>query len=205
MGYEMKYSHPREIFDEMTALTPKSYAGMTYERLGIDGLQWPCPDQDHPGTPYLHKDVFARGKGKFHGIEYKDPAELPDEEYPFFLTTGRSFSHFHTGTMTRISPHLDGEQKTGFVDIHPADARRLGVENGDLVALTSRRGTMEAPARLTRTVRKGVLFMPIHFGESPANMLTSSVCDPIAKIPEFKVSAVRVEKSTAPASRALHA
>ncbi len=200
LGTPMDYQDPKAVFEEMAGLTA-SYAGMTYERLRIDGLQWPCPDPEHPGTPYLHEAAFARpgGKGAFQVIDYKDPAELPDEEYPFFLTTGRTFSHYHTGTMTRISPHLDRELKYGCVDIHPADAGRLGVENGDIVALTSRRGTMEAPARLTRTVRKGVLFMPIHFGESPANMLTSSVCDPIAKIPEFKVSAVHAEKS--PASR----
>ena len=122
MGYGMNYENPEEIFNEMVALTPKSYAGMTYERLGIDGLQWPCPDADHPGTPYLHKDQFARGKGKFHAIDYRDPAEMPDEEYPFFLTTGRMFAHFHTGTMTRVSPHLDVEQTTGYVSINPADA-----------------------------------------------------------------------------------
>ena len=198
LGFPMDYESPKAIFEEMAGLTA-SYAGMSYERLKIDGLQWPCPTADHPGTPFLHKDAFARpgGKGAFQAIEYQDPAELPDEEYPFFLTTGRMFSHYHTGTMTRISPHLDAEQKVGCVDMHPRDAQRVGVENGDVVVLASRRGTMEAPVRLTRTVRKGVLFMPIHFGESPANMLTSSVCDPIAKIPEFKVSAVRVEKLAA--------
>ena len=198
MGSPMHYAGPDAIFEEMAGLTA-SYAGMSYERLKIDGLQWPCPNADHPGTPFLHKDAFARpsGKGAFQAIDYQDPAELPDEDYPFFLTTGRMFSHYHTGTMTRISPHLDAEQKTGCVDMHPGDAQRLGVASGDVVVLASRRGTMEAPVRLTRTVRKGVLFMPIHFGESPANMLTSSVCDPIAKIPEFKVSAVRVEKLAA--------
>jgi len=198
MGSPMHYEGPKAIFEEMAGLTA-SYAGMSYERLKIDGLQWPCPNADHPGTPFLHKDAFARpnGKGAFQAIDYQDPAELPDEDYPFFLTTGRMFSHYHTGTMTRISPHLDAEQKYGCVDMHPGDARRLGVESGDVVVLASRRGTMETPVRLTRTVRKGVLFMPIHFGESPANMLTSSVCDPIAKIPEFKVSAVRVEKLAA--------
>jgi predicted molibdopterin-dependent oxidoreductase YjgC len=190
----MEYDGPEAVFDEMARLTA-SYGGMTYERLGIDGLQWPCLSKDHPGTPFLHKESFPRpgGRAAFQAIDYKDPAELPDEEYPFFLTTGRVFSHYHTGTMTRISPHLDAEQRYGCVDMHPEDARRMGLGQGDWVVLTSRRGSTEAPVRLTRTVRKGVLFMPIHFGESPANMLTSSVCDPIAKIPEFKVSAVRVE------------
>ena len=195
MGYEMKYNHPEEIFNEMTALTPKSYAGMTYERLGIDGLQWPCPDQNHPGTPYLHKDAFARGKGKFHGIDHKDPAELPDKDYPFFLTTGRMFAHFHTGTMTRVSRHLDVEQTTGYVEINPKDAEAIDVCENDILILSSRRGEMEVPARITLAVPPGTLFLPIHFGENPPNVLTDSTAvDPLAKIPEFKVSAVRVRK-----------
>ena len=197
MGYEMNYGGPEEIFDEMTSLT-KSYQGMSYRRLGIDGLQWPCPDAGHPGTPYLHKDRFTRGKGKFHAIEYRDPAELPDEDYPFYLTTGRMFAHFHTGTMTRISPHLDVEQTTGYVSIHPDDARALDIHDGDMLALSSRRGSMEVPARLSRSVGRGMLFLPIHFGESPTNVLTNAeAVDPLAKIPEFKVSAVKVAKMVA--------
>jgi len=195
MGYQMDYASPEEIFDEMTALTPKSYAGMTYERLGIDGLQWPCPDGQHPGTPYLHKDQFTRGKGKFHAVEYKDPAELPDKEYPYFLTTGRMFAHFHTGTMTRISPHLDVEQTTGYVTINPQDASSLDIKEGDVLILSSRRGQMEAPAKISGSVEPGTLFLPIHFGENPTNVLTNAEAfDPLAKIPEFKVSAVNIEK-----------
>jgi formate dehydrogenase alpha subunit len=196
MGYEMSYESPEQIFDEMASLTPKSYAGMTYERMGLDGLQWPCPNKEHPGTPYLHKDQFTRGKGKFFAIDHQDPAEMPDEDYPFFLTTGRMFAHFHTGTMTRISEHLDAEQKTGYVDINPEDAEKLAVKNGDIVVLSSRRGDIEAPANLTDSVVPGTLFLPIHFGEIPTNVLTNAEAfDPLAKIPEFKVSAVRIEKS----------
>lgn len=195
MGYEMNYENPEEIFNEMTSLTPKSYAGMTYERLGLDGLHWPCPDTDHPGTPYLHKDQFTRGKGKFHAIEYKDPAEMPDKEYPYFLTTGRMFAHFHTGTMTRVSPHLDVEQTTGYVSINPKDAAALEAKEGDVLILSSRRGQMEAPAKLTDSVAPGVLFLPIHFGENPTNVLTNAEAfDPLAKIPEFKVSTVKIKK-----------
>jgi predicted molibdopterin-dependent oxidoreductase YjgC len=197
MGYEMGYADPEEIFNEMAALTPKSYGGMSYDRLGIDGLQWPCPGPDHPGTPYLHKDGFARGKGQFHAVEYRDPAELPDEQYPFYLTTGRMFAHFHTGTMTRVSDHLDAEQKTGYVEINPQDAEELEITEGEIVSLSSRLGTIEAPAKLSTTVGPGVLFVPIHFGESPANMLTNPACDPVAKIPEFKVCAVNIEKLSA--------
>lgn len=195
MGYSMAYENTEQIFDEMTQLTPKSYAGMTYQRLGLDGLQWPCPDQNHPGTPYLHQNQFARGKGCFHAITYKDPAEMPDKDYPYFLTTGRMFAHFHTGTMTRISPHLDIEQTTGYVSIHPRDAEAMKIKTGDMLLMSSRRGEMEAPARVTRSVRPGVLFLPIHFGENPPNILTDAEAfDPMAKIPEFKVSAVNIKK-----------
>ncbi len=199
MGYPMDYpGGPEQIFDEMAALTPKSYAGMSYARMGLDGLQWPCPSADHPGTPILHTRGCTRGPGKFHAIAYQDPAEMPDEEFPYFLTTGRMFAHFHTGTMTRISRHLDAEQRTGYVTIHPDDAQRLEIAEGDLVAITSRRGQMEAPARISADVPPGNLFLPIHFGENPANMLTSAdAFDPLAKIPEFKVSAVRIAKARA--------
>ena len=195
MGYQMDYAGVEDIFNEMASLTPKSYGGMSYERLGIEGLQWPCPDPDHPGTPYLHKDEFARGKGQFHAIEYCDPAELPDEQYPYYLTTGRMFAHFHTGTMTRVSPNLDAEQKTGYVEIHPKDAEKLALKDGDTVNLTTRRGAIQAPARISEQVKPGLLFVPFHFAENPANALTNSAFDPIAKIPEFKVCAVKIEKT----------
>ncbi len=194
MGRPMSYGHPEEIFDEMKALT-KTYQGMSYERLGLDGLAWPCPDKDHPGTPFLHKDQFPIGRGVFHQVPYKDPDELPDQEYPFLLTTGRTFSHFHTGTMTRISAHLDSEEKDGFVEMNARDGEDLNLNQGDLVFLTSRRGTMEAPVRFSESLDQGVLFLPIHFGENPANILTNPAFDPVAKIPELKVSAVRVSLS----------
>ena len=189
------YSCSEEIFQEIAGLTPKSYGGMTYERLGINGLMWPCPSPDHPGNPIFTQRAFARGKGKFHAVDYLEPAEMPDDEYPYFLTTGRMFAHFHTGTMTRNSPNIDFEQKTGYVDINPKDAEKLAMKDGDTVILSSRRGEMEAPARLSDSVRPGTLFLPIHFGENPTNVLTNSAVDPLAKIPEFKVSAVNIEKA----------
>jgi len=194
MGYEMNYESPEKIFNEMTTLTP-SYGGMTYERMGLDGLQWPCPNAEHPGTQFLHKDQFTRGKGLFHAIEYLDPAEMPDNEYPYFLTTGRMFAHFHTGTMTRVSKHLDNEQKTGYVEINIEDAKTLGVNDGDMVRLATRRGEMEVAAQVGKSVQPGVLFVPFHFSETPANILTNSAFDPIAKIPEYKVCAVKIEKA----------
>ena len=195
MGYEMTYGNPEEIFEEITALTPNSYGGMTYQRLGIDGLMWPCPSHDHPGTPFLHQDRFARGKGKFHPVQYQEPAETPDEAFPYVLSTGRMFAHYHTGTMTRVSEHLDAEQPRGYVDIHPLDAEKLAVKDGDILVITSRRGQIEVPARLRSTVPPGSLFLPIHFGENPTNVLTSAeALDPAVKIPEFKVSTVAVSK-----------
>jgi formate dehydrogenase alpha subunit len=194
MGYEMNYENAEDIFKELAAMTP-SYAGITYERLGLDGLQWPCPTPDHPGTVYLHKDKFTRGKGKFHAIAYLDPAEMPDGEYPYFLSTGRNFAHFHTGTMTRVSPHLHAEQKTGYVEISQEDANKLAVVDGDMLKLSTRRGKVEVAARVTAQVRPGNLYMPFHFSEAPANMLTNPVFDPIAKIPEYKVCAASVQKA----------
>lgn len=194
MGYPMHYSSPEEIFQEMAALTP-SYAGMTYDRLGIDGLQWPCPTADHPGTKFLHRERFTRGLGKFHAVHYQPPKEQPDAEYPYFLTTGRMFAHYHTGTMTRVSPALDREQPTGYVEINPEDARRLAVREGEMLVISSLRGRIEVPAKITPTVLPGNLFLPIHFGENPTNELTSDeALDPLAKIPEFKVGKARVEK-----------
>ncbi len=194
MGYPMSYGSAEEIFREIASLTP-SYAGMSYQRLGINGLQWPCPTPEHPGTRFLHKDRFTRGRGKFHAIAYQDPAELPDAEYPYFLTTGRMFAHYHTGTMTRVSPHLDREQPTGYVEINPVDAARLHIQEGDQLVVSSRRGRIEVPAKISPSVLPGNLFLPIHFGENPTNVLTSAeALDPLAKIPEFKVSKARVEK-----------
>lgn len=187
------YASAEEIFAESATLTP-SYAGISYERLERGGLQWPCPTKYHPGTPYLHKDGFARGKGKFHAVAYVTSAELPDEEYPFYLSTGRIRYHYHTGTMTRRSRGLDHLAPEAQVEMHPADAARLGIAQDDWVRLTSRRGSVEARVRLTDRSAPGIVFSSFHFAEAPINRLTNDALDPISKIPEFKVSAVRVEK-----------
>jgi formate dehydrogenase alpha subunit len=193
-GYAMKYDSPEAIMEEIASVTP-SYGGISYDRLEGEGLQWPCPDKDHPGTKFLHKDVFARGKGLFHAIEYKPPAEVVDDEYPFWLTTGRVYAHYHTATMTRNSPTLDAEVREGFLEINPGDAEKLGVVQGDEVSVTSRRGTVSLKTAVTDRVGEGLLFMAFHFLESNANVLTNPAMDPIAKIPEFKVCAVRLEKA----------
>ena len=194
MGYPMDYSHPSAIQEEVAALTP-SYGGITYERLEQGGLQWPCPTKEHPGTKFLHKDRFTRGKGLFHPVAYKPPAELTDADYPYQLTTGRTFVHYHTGTMTRNSPSLHAEMKEGYIEVHPEDAQKLGIRENDMVKITSRRGAIETRVVITERVEKKVVFIPFHFVEAAANVLTHAALDPVAKIPELKVCAVRVEKS----------
>ena len=193
-GYPMNYGSAEEIMQEISSLTP-SYGGITYERLQGDGLTWPCPDKDHPGTKFLHKDKFARGLGLFHAIEYQPPAEVVDEEYPFWLSTGRVYVHYHTGTMTRVSPTLHAEMPEGTLEIHPQDADKLGVRQGEAVKVASRRGEITAKVTVTDRVGVGVVFMPFHFAETCANILTNPAHDPIAKIPEYKVCAVKVEKA----------
>jgi formate dehydrogenase alpha subunit len=192
---EFEYGSPAEIMDEIASLTP-SYGGMSYNRLQKGGLAWPCPSKEHPGTPYLHKEKFTRanGKGKFWGIEFKEPAELPDEEYPFILSTGRIMFHFHTGTMTRKTELLNREVPTGYVEITPKDAKRLALANGELVSVQTRRGQIETKALITERVTEGVIFIPFHFAECAANVLTNPALDPKAKIPEYKVCAAKMEK-----------
>lgn len=187
------FPSPKEVFEEIRELTP-SYAGITYTRLGTQGLQWPCPSEEHPGTPILHVNGFARGRGKFTPCEFREPAESPDEEYPLILTTGRVLFHFHTGTMTRRSPSLVKELDRAFVEVNPGDAASLGVDNGDMVEVSSRRGSVEVEARVTDRVDEGAIFMPFHFAEAAANNLTIAALDPVSGIPEFKVCAARIEK-----------
>ncbi len=193
-GYKMAYDSPEAVFREIAELTP-SYAGITYERLEGDGIQWPCPSLEHPGTPYLHKDgKFTRGKGLFHAIDSKPPAEVTDKEYPFWMTTGRVYAHYHTGTMTRNSKNLDFEVKEGFLEINPLDAKTFDLQDGHRIKVSSRRGMIETRVMITGRVGKGVVFMPFHFEEANVNKLTNPAFDPIAKIPELKVCAVKLEK-----------
>ncbi len=195
MGYPMKYSSAEEIMTEIASVAP-SYGGISYERIAREGgLQWPCPDADHPGTAILHKDAFARGLGRFHGVEYRPPAEEPDVEFPLVLTTGRVLQQYHTGTMTRRSEGIDEISCVGCAEISPRDAKDLGISKGDTIRLITRRGEIEATAKVTRRSRPGIVFMPFHYKEAPANKLTNPALDPIAKIPEFKVCALRVERA----------
>ena len=192
MGYEMKYESPAQIMDEIATLTP-IYGGISHKRLEGDGLQWPCPDKNHQGTKLLHKDKFSRGLGKFYSIEYLPPYEMPDEEYPFLLNTGRALYHFHTGTVSRRSPGLNELSPEGTVEINPIDASRLELEEGDMAEVTSRRGNLVAKVKVTRKSPQGTVFMTFHFREAAANLLTIGALDPVAKIPEYKICAVKVE------------
>jgi formate dehydrogenase major subunit len=192
MGYPMKYSSAKKIMEEINSVTP-SYAGITYDRIDEEGLQWPCPNEEHKGTKFLHKDQFSRGKGLFHAIEYLPPAELPDDKYPMILSTGRVLYHYHTGTMTRLSKGIMERCPESLVEIHPQDADKLGIKDGQLVKLTSRRGTVQARAHLTKRSPQGTVFMNFHFREAAVNLLTNPALDPIGKIPEYKVCAVKVE------------
>ena len=195
-GYPMHYASPEAIFEEIKSLTP-SYAGMSYARLAANGLQWPCPTPEHPGTVFLHKDRFSRGKGAFTAIDYKPPAEVVDAEYPMWLSTGRSFAHYHSGSMTRVSPSLHQEVPEGYVEISPTDAKTMAIKDGERVKVSSRRGEIQIKAKISGKVNRGVVFIPFHFAETAANVLTNPAYDPVAKIPEYKVCAVKVEKLAA--------
>ena len=190
---------PEEIFREITSLVP-SYHGITYERIDSVGLQWPCTSLEHPGTPFLHAERFATqgGKGKFMPLEYKPPAEVEDEEYPLLLTTDRSLYHFHTSTMTRKVEGLSALNSEELLKIHPDDASRLGIADGEMVRVRSRRGEVTTKVKLTDICPPGVVSSTFHFAESPINVVTNSALDPVAKIPETKVCAVCVEKLVAP-------
>jgi len=192
IGYPMNYSSAKEIFEEVVKVTP-SYAGISYERLEKQGIQWPCPTPDHPGTKFLHKDKFSRGLGLFTAIEFIPPSELPDKEYPFLLSTGRVLYHYHTGTMTTRAQGLSERYPESLVEVNPADADKLGIAEGQTVKVTSRRGAVEAKANITKKSAPGTVFMNFHFAGTAVNLLTNPALDPVGKIPEYKVCAVKVE------------
>ncbi len=191
-GIRSSYTHPSEIMDEIALLTP-IYGGISYDRIEDVGLQWPCPSPDHPGTKILHVGKFTRGLGKFHPCEHIDPAELPDKEYPLILMTGRVLYHYHT-IISRKSASIDEYYPNALLEVSLADAKELGIEDGEVVRVSTRRGSVEVKAHITDRVKKGRIFLAFHFNEAPANMLTIAALDPEAKIPEFKVCAAKLEK-----------
>ncbi len=192
------YTHPREIWEEMRQVTPAFY-GIDYDRIDREGgVHWPCPSFDHPGTPYLFADGFPRGRGKFWAVEFGTESEQPDEAYPFNLSTGRVLYHWHGRTMTGRSS-LDEIYPEATCEMHPADAERLGVQTGDWVQVSSRRGSIQLRVLVTGRSPQGTVFIPFHFAEAAANVLTAVQLDRRARIPDYKVTAVRVEKCDPPA------
>ena len=194
MGYEMKYENARQIMEEISTVTP-SYGGITYDRIAYEGIHWPAPTAEHPGTPILHREQFTKGKGTFHAIDYIPPAESADAEYPMHLTTGRLIYHYHTGTMTMKSDGLNEIAPECFVEISPQDARKYEVQDGDAVDIASRRGTIRAVIKVSTMAVSGTVFIPFHYAAAAANRLTNAALDPISGIPEYKVCAVRLKKA----------
>ncbi len=200
LGLPTTFHSPQDVMREIATVTP-SWAGVTYDRLEGAGLQYPVPTADHPGTAFLFDHAFptSDGRATFVPVEYTDPVELPDDDYPFVMNTGRQLYHWHTGTMTRRASGLDAREPTPIVEIHPADAKAIGVCEGELVRLTSRRNFMVSAARITERVARGQVFVPFHFREAAANLLTNPVLDPYAKMAELKICAVRIEPERGPA------
>jgi formate dehydrogenase major subunit len=197
VGLPMHYADPSEIFDELVSLMP-NYAGLTYDNLGPSGKLYPNPDPEHSdGTVVLFDEHFGTDDGRAHLVpaEWMPAKELPSDEYPFILNTGRLLEHWHTGSMTRRSFALDSIQPEAHVFMNPDDAREMGVADGDFVRVSSRRGTIELRARLSHRDTPGTCFVPFHFREAAANLLTIDEIDPFGKIPEFKFCAVRIERA----------
>ncbi|QIZ76453.1 formate dehydrogenase subunit alpha [Ferrimonas lipolytica] len=192
MGADWNYQSSQQILEEINSVAPV-YAGITWQRTETEALQWPCYSESDMGTPIMHEvGFFQMDKANFAPVPYRTSAELPDEQYPLILTTGRQLAQFHTGTMTRKTAGMD-ELAQPMVMVSVADAERMGISNSQMLKLTTRRGELEVPAFVTKRIRPGVVFMPFHFVEAAANVLTNAALDPIAKIPEFKVCAVKVE------------
>ena len=194
MGYPMSYADSRQILDELRSVTP-SYAGISYERIERQGLHWPCPNEEHPGTPILHREQFTSGRGVFNAIDYLPPAETIDHDYPLYLTTGRLLQQYHTGTMTMKTEGLNEIAPECFVEISAADAQSFAMPDGALVGIASRRGRIQARLRISPKAVQGTVFLPFHYAQAAANRLTNSALDPVCGIPEFKVCAVKLEKA----------
>ena len=194
MGYPMTYENSRQIMEEISRVTP-SYAGITYDRIEYEGIHWPCPTAEHPGTPILHREQFTSGKGVFNGIEYIPPAESADDEYPMYLTTGRLLYQYHTGTMTMKTEGLNEIAPECFVEISSRDAGKYDVKDGSIVDIASRRGNIQAKIKISTKAVSGTVFIPFHFAAAAANRLTNAALDPISGIPEFKVCAVKLSRA----------
>ena len=193
LGYDMKYDSPEDVLKEFGELWP-NIAGITYSRLDKGGIQWPCPSADHPGTPFLYKNGFPKGKAPFTPLSFRPPVEAADEGYPYVLTTGRNLYQYHTGSMTRKVKPIEAHAGEPYVEINIVDSEKLCILDGELIRVSSRRGTIDIKARVSQRVGIGLVFIPMHYHEAAANILTIDALDPIVKIPELKVCAVRIEK-----------
>ncbi len=200
LGFPMSYGSPEAIMDEIARVTP-SYGGVSYRRIEGVGVQWPCPTPEHPGTPILHKESFTRGKGVFHAIDFEPPPEVPDAEYPLYLSTGRVLYHWHTGSMTRRSAGMSERVNRCEMEISAHDAAKLGLENGQEALVSSRRGQIAVTVTVSEKAVRGTVFIPFHFAEAAVNELTHGLRDPVAKIPGIKVCAVKVEPAPVSESR----
>ncbi len=192
MQYPMEYESPEKILEEFGRLWP-ALGGITYDRIEKNGLAWPCPSKDHPGTEFLYKDGFPKGRVPFIIVPFTPPAEVTNIEYPFILTTGRNLYQYHSGSMTRRVRAIEKHAGEAYVELNLADGLRMGIANGDKVRVRSRRGRLELRARISRRVSEGTVFIPMHYREAAANVLTNDALDPVVKIPELKVCAVSVE------------
>jgi formate dehydrogenase alpha subunit len=194
MNYPMDYENSRQIMEEISRVTP-SYAGITYDRIEYEGIHWPCPTAEHPGTPILHREQFTSGKGNFSAIDYIPPAETADDEYPMFLTTGRLLYQYHTGTMTMKTGGLNEIAPDCFVEISSQDAGKYEMQDGSMVEIASRRGNIQARIKISSKAVSGTVFLPFHYAMAAANRLTNAALDPISGIPEYKVCAVKLTKT----------
>jgi formate dehydrogenase major subunit len=192
MGYEMRYSKAEDIFEEVRQLLPQ-YRGITYDRLEREGLQWPVPSEDHPGTPVLHIDKFTRGRGLFVPEKFIPPQEPVDGEYPMLFTTIREYARYNFSSMTGKTPEIDVIAPEALAEVHPADAQRMGIINGAKLKISSRRGSVEIKARITDRTQEGTISAPYNFAETPVNYLTLDALDRLSRTPEYKLCAVRVE------------
>ncbi len=193
MGYEMHYTHPEEIFNEVASLTPQ-YGGITYQRLEKEGLQWPVPDENHTGTPVLHIGKFTKGKGLFIPEEFTPPVELPDDEYPMILTTIREIPQYNFGSMTRKTPEIEELCPEAFAEVHPNDAEKMDLGDKDIVLISSRRGSVKLRTKITERSQRGTISIPYHFVEVPINNLTLNSLDRLSRSPQYKICSIKVEK-----------
>jgi predicted molibdopterin-dependent oxidoreductase YjgC len=191
MGYPMDYRSPEQVLEEFGRLWP-ALGGITYDRIKSRGIAWPCPTKEHPGTEFLYKDGFPKGKVPFSPVSYNPPAEVCCGNYPFVLTTGRNLFQYHSGSMTRRVAPIEEHAGEAYVELNPVDGTRLGIADGDPVIVRSRRGEVEIKARISRRVSEGTVFIPMHYREAAANVLTNDALAPDVMIPEFKVCAVKV-------------